>query len=154
MAFIASTPQHASIFHDIAEYASVLKARAAASQPSAVAAASSSNTSHDGPAAKKRKIVANGGAGSGAEGSNASALSNNLKADADLQFYVRDTSFAIPQRKKLQLELTRDSAATAGSEYLRARNQASNEVEFGVPTEKIREFQLTLLADIVCVKSS
>lgn len=55
---------------------------------------------------------------------------------------MQDLSFAIPQRKKLRLELTRLLAPSAGvkEEYLRARNQASHEVEFGVPMSKIREF--------------
>ena len=44
-----------------------------------------------------------------------------------------DVSFAIPQRKKLTLEVT------AGNGYLRARNQTSKEVEFGVSMDKIRE---------------
>lgn len=52
----------------------------------------------------------------------------------ELQFYVQDTSFAIPQRKKLRLELTRGLAP-----YLRARNQTTQDIEFGVPVGKIRE---------------
>lgn len=51
---------------------------------------------------------------------------------------MQDTSFAIPQRKKLQLEITR--APSGGVEYLRARNQALKIVEFGVPFSKIRKF--------------
>lgn len=60
----------------------------------------------------------------------------DLKADAELQFHMRDVSFAMPQRKKLTLEVT------AGGGFLRARNQTSKEVEFGVPVEKIRELFL------------
>ena len=53
---------------------------------------------------------------------------------------MQDVSFAIPQRKKLTLEVT------AGSGILRARNQASKEVEFGIPMHKIREFALFSLS--------
>ncbi|THC87034.1 hypothetical protein EYZ11_013521 [Aspergillus tanneri] len=49
-----------------------------------------------------------------------------------LQFYMQDVSFAIPQRKKLLLEIT------AGRGYLRARNQTSKEIEFGIPMDKIQ----------------
>jgi hypothetical protein len=54
--------------------------------------------------------------------------------DAPLQFYVQDVSFATPQRKKLTLEIT------AGHRFLRARNQTTKEIEFGVSMDKIREF--------------
>jgi hypothetical protein len=139
LALLASTPQHAALFNDIAEYTSVLKARS--SQPvnnnnnngnNNNAATVSIVSSHGGPAPKKRKI-ANGEA-SAAE----SALSSGVHADAELQLYVQDASFAIPQRKKLRLELTRG----AGPRYLRARNPATSEVEFGVPITKIRELYL------------
>lgn len=52
--------------------------------------------------------------------------------------WMQDVSFTIPQRKKLRLELTR--GGSSGVEYLRARNQASKEVEFGIPLSSIREF--------------
>ncbi len=83
---------------------------------------------NDGPVAKKRKIE-NGisGAGTGATQSLA-----DLKTHKALQFYMQDVSFAIPQRKKLTLELT------AGNKYLRARKQTSKEVEFGIPLDRIR----------------
>lgn len=51
-----------------------------------------------------------------------------------------DISFAVPQRKKLTLEVT------GGRGYLRARNQTSKEVEFGVPMDKIREFFYLVLS--------
>lgn len=104
----------------------------------------------EGPAAKKRKLI-NGSegavAGTGAGSANDAALLAGLTADAELQFYVQDLSFAIPQRKKLRLELTRlvSSAAGAREGYLRARNQASNEVEFGIPMSRIREFFYSIL---------
>lgn len=46
---------------------------------------------------------------------------------------MKDVSFAAPQRKKMTLEIT------AGRGYLRARNQTSKDVEFGVAVNKIRE---------------
>lgn len=58
----------------------------------------------------------------------------DIKGDAPVEFYVQDISFAIPQRKKLTLEVT------TGSRYLRARNQATKEVEFGIPMYRIRKF--------------
>lgn len=63
-----------------------------------------------------------------------SQLPVDPKGDAPVQFYVRDVSFASPQRKKFTLEIT------AGHRFLRARNQTTKEVEFGVPMDRIREF--------------
>ncbi|RAL09487.1 putative negative regulator of DNA transposition (Rtt106) [Aspergillus homomorphus CBS 101889] len=123
---IGHTPQHAPLFEDIARYTSSLLARTAANtrvQPREA-------VSDDGPAAKKRKIQ-NGGEGHPAAAAQPSA--GDLKADASLQFYMQDVSFAVPQRKKLTLEIT----AGAGG-FLRARNQASKEVEFGVQLDRIR----------------
>ena len=80
----------------------------------------------EGPAAKKRKIK-NG------EPEVTAQAPVNIKGDAPIQFYVQDISFAIPQRKKLTLEVT------AGSRYLRARNPATKEVEFGIPMDRIRK---------------
>lgn len=57
-----------------------------------------------------------------------------MKAESSLQFYMPDVSFAIPQRKKLTLEVT------GGRGYLRARNQTTKEVEFGVAMDRIRKF--------------
>ncbi|OJJ59331.1 hypothetical protein ASPSYDRAFT_56938 [Aspergillus sydowii CBS 593.65] len=118
---IGSTPQHGPLFEDIARYTSSLRTRSANPvQPIEVV--------NDGPVAKKRKIE-NGtsGAGTGATQSLA-----DLKTHKALQFYMQDVSFAIPQRRKLTLELT------AGNKYLRARNQTSKEVEFGIPLDRIQ----------------
>jgi hypothetical protein len=87
---------------------------------------------HDGPAAKKRKIE-NGAPAAGSVDGGAQSLAD-LKTHGELQFYMQDVSFAIPQRKKLTLEIT------AGKKFLRARNQASKVVEFGVPLDRIRMF--------------
>ncbi|PGH04086.1 histone chaperone [Helicocarpus griseus UAMH5409] len=134
---IASTPEHARLFEDIAKYTSTL--RSSASSGNSVAGSEAG-----GPAAKKRKLINGGAAATGQMGGDAALLAG-LTADAELQFYVQDLSFAIPQRKKLRLELTRLPAAASASasagglaEYLRARNQGSGEVEFGVPLEKIQ----------------
>lgn len=86
----------------------------------------------DGPAAKKRKLQQQNGDAPG----NGNANAQDLKTESSLQFSMPDVSFAIPQRKKLTLEVT------AGNGYLRARNQTSKEVEFGVSMDKIREFSL------------
>ncbi|KAJ5123362.1 hypothetical protein N7448_009459 [Penicillium atrosanguineum] len=113
---IGHTPQHAPLFEDLARYTSSLQARAASTSLPIVPPPT------DGPAAKKRKIQN----GSSVETAQASV---SVK-DAPVQFYVQDISFAMPQRKKLTLEVT------AG--YLRTRNQATKEVEFGIPMDKIR----------------
>ncbi|KAI5279360.1 hypothetical protein KEM54_004217, partial [Ascosphaera aggregata] len=54
----------------------------------------------------------------------------------ELRFYVTDVSFAIPQRKKLRLEVTRLVGSIGGGVF-RARNQVNSEIEFGVPIERI-----------------
>ncbi|KAL3489183.1 hypothetical protein BJX62DRAFT_163710 [Aspergillus germanicus] len=121
---IGSAPQHAPLFEDIARYTSSLRTRNANNaQPVQVPV-------HDGPAAKKRKIE-NGAPAAGSVDGGAQSLAD-LKTHGELQFYMQDVSFAIPQRKKLTLEVT------AGKKFLRARNQASKVVEFGVPLDRIQ----------------
>ncbi|BCS24695.1 putative negative regulator of DNA transposition (Rtt106) [Aspergillus puulaauensis] len=116
---IGSTPQYVPLFEDIARYTSSLRTRSANPvQPIEV-------VNNDGPVAKKRKIE------NGATGAGTQSLAD-LKTHKALQFYMQDVSFAIPQRKKLTLELT------AGNKYLRARNQTSKEVEFGIPLDRIQ----------------
>ena len=83
--------------------------------------------SGDGPAAKKRKLQ------NGNNGQTLPAPIDVKDNSLSIQFYVRDVSFATPQRKKLTLEIT------AGDRSLRARNQTTKEVEFGVPMDQIRE---------------
>lgn len=120
--YIDTTPQHTPLFQDLARYTCSLLARNANTSLPLIPPPS------DGPAVKKRKLQ-NGDAEEAAQ------ASVDLKAaDAPLQFYVQDISFAVPQRKKLTLEIT------AGRTYLRARNQTTKEVEFGVPMNRIREF--------------
>ncbi|KAL5042267.1 histone chaperone rtt106 [Aspergillus fruticulosus] len=117
---IGSTPQHFPLFEDIARYISSLRTRNADFvQPTQVV--------HHEPPAKKRKLE--DGTGSGASGAQSLA---DMKTHKALQFYMQDVSFAMPQRKKLTLEVT------AGNKYLRARNQTSKEVEFGVPLDRIQ----------------
>ncbi|KAJ5157484.1 Histone chaperone [Penicillium canariense] len=117
---IGTTPQHAPLFEDLARYTCSLLARTANTASLPIVPPPS-----DGPAAKKRKIQ------NGEPGVTAQAPVD-VKGDASAQFYVQDISFAVPQRKKLTLEVT------AGSRYLRARNQATKEIEFGVPMDRIR----------------
>ncbi|KAI9039109.1 putative negative regulator of DNA transposition (Rtt106) [Aspergillus affinis] len=122
---IGTTPQYIPLFEDIARYTSSLLDRNTSPiipQPVQAAAAAAVP---DGPAAKKRKLE-KGDATTG----NAQSP-GDLKADLPLQFYMPDVSFAIPQRKKLTLEFT------AGRGFLRARNQTSKEIEFGVSWDKI-----------------
>ncbi|PKY04049.1 Rtt106-domain-containing protein [Aspergillus campestris IBT 28561] len=121
---IGATPQYKPLFEDIARYTSSLQARTASApivQPVIETAAAAT----DSPAAKKRKLQ-NGDVTGTAQSS------VDVKSSAPLQFYMQDVSFAIPQRKKLTLEIT------AGSGILRARNQASKEVEFGIPMHRIQ----------------
>lgn len=116
---LGTTPQHKPLFEDIARYTSSLLARKnPVIQPVQA-------TAEDGPAAKKRKLEKGDATG------NAQAA-GDLKAELPLQFYMPDVSFAIPQRKKLTLEFTAERG------FLRARNQTSKEIEFGVSWDKIR----------------
>ncbi|RDW57440.1 putative negative regulator of DNA transposition (Rtt106) [Aspergillus mulundensis] len=115
---IGSIPQYSPLFEDIARYTCGLRTRNANPvQPIQIL--------QDEPVAKKRKLENGTGAGS-------TQSLVDLKTHNALQFYMQDVSFAMPQRKKLTLEVT------AGNKYLRARNQASKEVEFGVPLNKIQ----------------
>ncbi|KAJ5257226.1 hypothetical protein N7478_013330 [Penicillium angulare] len=118
---IGNTPHHTPLFEDLARHTSSLLARTANTSSLPFVQPPS-----DGPAAKKRKVE-NGQPLVPAQ------VSVDMKdPNAPLQFYVQDVSFAIPLRKKLMLEVT------AGGGYLRARNQATKEIEFGVPMDRIR----------------
>lgn len=77
------------------------------------------------PAAKKRKLQ-NG------DSAAQHAPVADLTADVPLHFSMQDVSFAIPQRKKLTLEMT------AAGGFLRTRNQSSKAIEFGIAIGKIR----------------
>ncbi|KAJ5550628.1 hypothetical protein N7461_005326 [Penicillium sp. DV-2018c] len=114
------TPQHRSLFEDIATYTSSLLARTAHTT-----LPSRSPVVADGPAAKKRKLQ-NGDSGETAH------ASVNLKDPMPLLFYMQDVSFSTPQRKKLQLEITAEHT------YLRTRHQTTKNYEFGVSMDKIR----------------
>ncbi|KAI1949697.1 hypothetical protein LOZ57_002172 [Ophidiomyces ophidiicola] len=127
---LALSPTLRPLFEDIAQYtAAIQDAHASAvSLPPVLPQAQA--VVRDGPVSKKRKI-ANGGGNS----AHAAPLMTALMGDADLEVYVQDMSFAIPQRKKLQLEITRAPCSVG---FLRARNQALNVVEFGIPFSKIQ----------------
>ncbi|KAL4936554.1 hypothetical protein BDV06DRAFT_91239 [Aspergillus oleicola] len=124
---IGSTPQYTPLFEDIARYTSSQRTAATRTSNPVQPVQVVQVVQNDGPAAKKRKIE--NGAGAGAGGPQSLA---DLKTHNTLQFYMQDVSFAIPQRKKLTLEVT------AGKKFLRARNQTSKEVEFGVPLDRIQ----------------
>ncbi|CEJ54488.1 hypothetical protein PMG11_00796 [Penicillium brasilianum] len=117
---IGATPQHAPLFEDLARYTSSLLARTAKTTSLPLVP-----PPIEGPAAKKRKIQ-NG------EPQVTAQAPVDVKGDAPIQFFVEDVSFAMPQRKKLTLEVT------SGSRYLRARNKTSKQVEFGIPMDRIR----------------
>lgn len=86
----------------------------------------------EGPA-KKRKFSPSSTKNSESAGLNAT--------DAELCFHIRDVSFSVPQRKKLRLELTKPvETGTSAKQYLRAKNQQTNEIEFGVPVDEIGWF--------------
>jgi hypothetical protein len=116
--FTEATPQHGSLFEDIAKYTLNV-------QLDNVNASKSAEPTNEGPVAKKRKLQ-NGDAEASTE------PSAGLTDDAPLKFYIQDLSFSVPMRKKLTLEMT------AGG-YLRARNQASKQIEFGFHVSKIRK---------------
>ncbi|KAL2223340.1 hypothetical protein M432DRAFT_538205 [Thermoascus aurantiacus ATCC 26904] len=121
---ISLTPQYGPLFEDIAKYTySIQASKLDLSHP---ATAPSEEVVNEGPAVKKRKLL-NGDA----PPPKAPELSAGLTSDAPLQFYIQDVSFSVPQRKKLTLELTADG-------YLRARNQTSKEVEFGLSLQQIQ----------------
>lgn len=121
---LGTTPQHTPLFEDIARYTSSLLARPATAGATTTLPLVQSS---DGPAAKKRKIQNGDSAGA------VQAPVDVKSSDAVVQIYIQDVSFAIPQRKKFTLEVT------AGQSVLRARNQATKEVDFGVPMDQIRE---------------
>lgn len=119
---LGKTPQYKPLFEDLATHTSSLLARTAnTTLPSRPPA--------EGPATKKRKLQ------NGQSGDNGQASVNLKDASAPVLFYVKDVSFATPQRKKLTLEIT------AGHKYLRARNQTTKEIEFGVSMDQISGFR-------------
>ncbi|KAK2749639.1 hypothetical protein FQN57_005861 [Myotisia sp. PD_48] len=135
---ISQNPSSANLFEDIAKFihqlqeksANIIADRNRIAASFATVQSSQQVSPSQGTVAKKRKIQNDAAPATDA------ALTAGLNADTDLQIYVQDMSFVIPQRKKLRLELTRGTPG--GREFLRARNQASNEIEFGVPLAKIQ----------------
>ena len=143
---IATSPQQASLFEDIARYTNSLSLKAKEADSSLSAAIqvqhqqqqriAEQDDGGDGPVAKKRKLQSQNGDGE-------ASWATDLKTDSSLLFYMSDVSFSVPQRKKFTLELTlgkREEKGHGRGGYLRARNQVSKDVEFGVPVEKIRMF--------------
>jgi hypothetical protein len=121
------SPQHGALFQDIAQYTSGLQSQLQLQQHQYQH--QSATTSDQQPAIKKRKLDPD-------QKSASLPTAQTLKADSPLQFHLQDVSFAVPQRKKLTLEMT----AAGGYGYLRARNQTSKEVEFGIPIKDIRTY--------------
>ncbi|KMU72448.1 hypothetical protein CISG_03096 [Coccidioides immitis RMSCC 3703] len=97
----AASPDLRPLFEDIAKYTSDLQdATSNAAAPPQPSRSQAQPVLGEGPAPKKRKI-ANGG-----DSIRSSSALAGMTQDADLQIYVQDMSFAVPQRKKLQLEIT------------------------------------------------
>jgi hypothetical protein len=119
---IAQTPQHAQLFHTIAQYIVDLK----------------SGGSEDAPAAKRRRIddlAVRRQSNSEGVRSERPETSPTVKGmpralDGEVLLLVADISFSVPQRKKLVLEFFEWG--------LRARNVQTNNVEFGVGYKDIR----------------
>lgn len=120
LSYTGASPQHGPLFQDIAQYTYSLSARTQNSVAQPV------QPVEEEPAIKKRKLQSG-------DAVKSSAGVSDLASDAPLQFYVQDVSFSVPQRKKLALEIT------AAGGLLRARNQTSKEIEFGIPMGKIRK---------------
>ncbi|KAK2763929.1 hypothetical protein FQN54_009548 [Arachnomyces sp. PD_36] len=118
---ISTTPQHATLFEDIAKYTSEQISRAQTTAPEGA----------DGPASKKRKLD------NGAAPSSDSKSSAGLTTAGPTLFYVQDMSFSMPQRKKFTVEMTGAEGGSSG-QYIRARNQSTKDVEFGVPLGRIQ----------------
>ncbi len=114
----AQSPQHTALFTDIASYALTLR-------PS-----SNPTPNGDHPPPKKRKLDDNAGSINGTSSSSAEWHPG--------YHTVPDTSFLIPQRKKLTLEIS-----PRADEGLRARNASTGAVEFGVAWRDVH--------DVVCV---
>lgn len=119
---LAATPQHQSLFEDIAKHISNLLDRNANTTLELREAINEGAA----PATKKRKLQ-NGDAPGHIQ------PAADLDADSKLVFYIKDVSFSVPQRKKFTLELTEHR-------YLRTRNQTTKEIEFGIALDQIREF--------------
>lgn len=115
-----ASPQHGELFQDIAQYTSTLQSRLQ-SQSNNNNNVEPIQPAVDQPLAKKRKLE---------NGQTATSVDSK---DAPLQFYAQDISFAVPQRKKLTLEIT------AAGGYLRARNQTTKNIEFGIALQDIGE---------------
>lgn len=116
----AQSPQHIALFTDIANYVLTLR-------PSSTAVLKG-----DHPPPKKRKLNNDPLAGS------INAISSSSAEWQPGYHTVPDTSFLIPQRKKLTLEIS-----PRADEGLRVRNANTGAVEFGVAWRDVH--------DVVCV---
>ncbi|KAL1971532.1 hypothetical protein VTN31DRAFT_2153 [Thermomyces dupontii] len=123
---IRESPEHGPLFEDIARYTSALQTRL----KNQLAAAQSQSTPEE-PNPKKRKIVENGDSVKGGPAATAGSVALTTPNES-LLFYMNDVSFSVPQRKKLTLEVTGRNGA------VRARNQSSQELEFGIPVSHIQ----------------
>ncbi|KAI9872599.1 MAG: hypothetical protein M1830_001426, partial [Pleopsidium flavum] len=107
---IAQSPQHTTLFEDIATYTQTL--RTSALIPS---------TNSDPPPSKKRKLQDN-------TNDNINGTSHPSPPEWKPGYTtIRETSFLVPQRKKLTLELS-----SLAAEGLRARNPTTSAAEVGI----------------------
>ncbi len=112
----AQTPQHTSLFHDLATYTLHLR------HPSTLPITNGSAPS------KKRKLDDPNTT------HNTDTSARSLSSDWKPGYHtIPETSFLIPQRKKLGLEIS-----TLPDEGLRARNPSTGVVEFGVCWKDVR----------------
>lgn len=124
------TPQYGPLFEDVARYVVDTTTRI---QNQVATAHRQPPPAEEEPAIKKRKLQNGNGVG-------AQAIKSEVASDAPLKFKMQDISFTIPQRKKLSLEIT------AAGGQLRARNQTTDTVEFGVAMNEIGTLLQMLLS--------
>lgn len=113
---VDSTPEYTTLFEDIARHAEYLRY--------GTAPTGNSQASHE-PSSKKRKIE---------HGAVRNGLTPNLGSVEDepktVVFEATDISFQIPQRKKLNLEITRSINASMDIYTIRTRNASTGTIEY------------------------
>ena len=117
---VESTPQHTTLFEDIARYAERLRFETVPH----------GDLQADGePSSKKRKIDQEPG-----RNGILSNLGPSGNQDKTVIFEAKDLSFQIPVRKKLTLEIARNNNAPTDIYTIRARNAGTDTVEYEGPT--------------------
>ncbi|MCJ1388832.1 hypothetical protein MMC18_001682 [Xylographa bjoerkii] len=113
---VVTYPQLSNLFTDISKYVCELRVEAGA------------DVHTEGPDTKRRKLNVNNSRerGDGLPDRSNGTSSENMEADWPLVPAI-ETSFSVPQRKKLLLQVSRNS-----SEGIRALNPGNRQVEFGL----------------------